>query len=164
VAEQLELVGAPHAGGEVHDGEGADDVAVGGHEGARGVGGDAELGDGGVILQPFVLARVAHGERVAARHDEAAKRMGEGRFATAVERLRESDGAVDDLTVGIDEADDGGRSTQHALREEREPIERGIGGSVEQPQPAYGLEASRIADHPFLGVHRGRPKYVVAAG
>src|SRR5262249_60686836 len=75
-----------------------------------------------------------------------------------VDRLGEADGAVDNLAFGVDETDDGGGGVQHPLREQGEAIESGIGRRVEQPQAAHSLESSRIADHPFSGIHSGRTK------
>ena len=134
-------------------GECADDVAVGGDERAGGVGGDAELGDGGVVAQPFIGAHVADREWRAGRHEVAADRVGERRLAAAGDRLGESDGADDDLTIGVDEADQGDGGAQHPLGDEGEAVEGGVRGCVDQPQAAQRLQAGGIANRPFLNVH-----------
>ena len=151
--EQFEFVGAPDARREVEGGERADDVAVGGDERTRGAGGDAQLGHGGVLAQALVGARVAHGERVAEAHERAAEGMGQRRLAPAGEGLGESDGAADDLAVGVEQADQGGGGVQHPLGDPGEAVEGRVGGRVEQPEAAQRLEASGIAHHPVLGIH-----------
>src|SRR3954451_21019286 len=61
-------------------------------------------------------------------------------------RLGQSDCALEELSLGVDDGDEGNGRLENARRQSRETIERFVWRSVEEPCPVHGGQPIQIAD------------------
>ena len=113
VSQQLELRFGPHARLVVHDAEHADRLVVNDERDPR-VRDHVKVCNGKVALQDWVLACVRDDEGRPITHGVLAERVAERRLALGGPRLAKPEGALEELPMFIDEANQRRRCVNEA--------------------------------------------------
>src|SRR4051812_26682288 len=103
VLEQLDLPGTPRARLAVEDAEGAERAAARFHERDARVGDEAHVPDREVLAQHVVIARILDDQGLATGYGVLAEGIGQRRLPLRRPRLGQSEAALEELAVGVDE-------------------------------------------------------------
>ena len=134
----------PRPGLVVDHAEGAEDLPRRRPERHAEVGDDAEVLHRAVVAHERVLAGIVHDERRGGCHDVLAERVRERGLAHG--RLGQSEGALEELPMRLDEADERDGRAEEAGGESGEAVERLFGRRIEEAHSAQRCEAPSVPE------------------
>jgi hypothetical protein len=138
--------GRPLARRVVDDAQRSECGALFGDERDAGIGDDAEIRHAEVLGDDLVLPGIIDDEGPAARHRELAEGMRERRLAPRSPRLGQTDRALEELPIRVDERDQRHRRVAQARRQPGQTIERRFVRGIEQPRRVERLEAGGVVE------------------
>jgi hypothetical protein len=107
-------------------------LSFGGDQGDAEVGDDSEVSDGEVVDEAWVLAGVGDDDRLACRDYVLAEGVAEGCLPTPRPWLRETQAALEVLTISVNGGDECDGCADDPRRDPGESVERFFGWRVEQ--------------------------------